>query len=134
MRAMSLLLNFHNARKRWFESSHTDSHHADSYNTDSHDADSNQIGSHGAEDSPVQDSRAQDNVFNLLPPQADGADPAPAAPAGRNVHPVDMTDLSRLAIDSDGRLYWDGKPVEVHRRLLMSREQIIGALVIGAFV
>ena len=26
-------------------------------------------------------------------------------------------DLSRLSIDDDGRLYWDGKPVEVRRRI-----------------
>jgi hypothetical protein len=107
---MSLLLNIANARKRWFDSAH-----ADSYDDESHDHDS------------------RDNVFNLVPPETDIADPAPT-PVGRGVHPVEMTDLSRLAIDSDGRLYWDGKPVEVHRRLLMSREQVIGTLVIGAFV
>jgi hypothetical protein len=45
-----------------------------------------------------------------------------------------MTDLSRLSIDTDGRLYWDGKPVEVHRRLLMSRPQIIGLIVVGTLV
>jgi hypothetical protein len=55
-------------------------------------------------------------------------------PIGRNRHPVGMTDLSRLSIDSDGRLYWDGKPVEVQRRLLMSRPQMVGASLIGALV
>jgi hypothetical protein len=45
-----------------------------------------------------------------------------------------MTDLSRLSIDTDGRLYWDGKPVEVHRRLMMSRVQIIGASLISAVI
>jgi hypothetical protein len=110
---MSLLLNFYNARKRWFDSAQTDSFDADSNPDDSQHADDH------------------DNVFDLVPPEREAAE---AAPAGRNVHAVGMTDLNRLAIDSDGRLYWDGKPVEVHRRLLMSREQIIGALVIGAFV
>jgi hypothetical protein len=43
-------------------------------------------------------------------------------------------DLTRLSIDDDGRLYWDGKPVEVRRRLTMSRAQIIGASIIGALV
>ena len=43
-----------------------------------------------------------------------------------------MTDLSRLSIDSDGRLYWDGKPVETHHRLSMSRAQIVGASIVAA--
>jgi hypothetical protein len=119
---MSLLLNIMNARKRWTESSQSDSSAGDSSHADSHPADSHE-------------SDSNDNVFNLIPPETDHAETPPsAAPTGRNVHPVDMTDLSRLAIDNDGRLYWDGKPVEVHRRLLMSREQIIGACVIGGFV
>ena len=45
-----------------------------------------------------------------------------------------MTDLSRLSIDRDGRLYWDGKPVEVRRRISMSRAQIVGASIVAAFV
>jgi hypothetical protein len=113
---MSLLLNFHNARKRWFDSAPADSADHDSRRADLHDA----------------DSTDNDNVFDLLPPENETAETEP--PAARNVHPIDAADLSRLAIDSDGRLYWDGKPVEVHRRLLMSRQQIVGALVIGAFI
>jgi hypothetical protein len=76
-----------------------------------------------------------DNIFSLLPPgeSATEAPPAPK-PQGRNRHPVDMTDLSRLSIDRDGRLYWDGKPVEVHRRIAMSRPQIIGASIVAVFV
>ena len=45
-----------------------------------------------------------------------------------------MTDLSRLSIDRDGRLYWDGKPVETHHRLSMSRRQIVGASLVAALV
>ena len=45
-----------------------------------------------------------------------------------------MTDLSRLSIDYDGRLYWDGKPVEVRRRISMSRAQVVGASIVAAFV
>lgn len=80
-----------------------------------------------------------DNVFNLLPPgneaeaEAD-ASPPPPAPQGRNKHPVDMTDLSRLSIDRDGKLYWDGKPVETHHRLSMSRRQIVGASIATALL
>ena len=88
------------------------------------------------------DSKAgdpDDNVFDLLPPkptEAAAPDPEPQQPEpqGRNVHPVDMTDLSRLSIDQDGRLYWDGKPVEVRRRISMSRAQIVGAGIVAAFV
>ena len=61
-------------------------------------------------------------------------EPQEPEPQGRNVHPVDMTDLSRLSIDRDGRLYWDGKPVEVRRRISMSRAQIVGASIVAAFV
>src|SRR3954471_24834016 len=110
---MSLLMNIMNARKRWTESAQSHSSVADSPPADSHPADSRETDSH-------------DNVFNLIPPETDHTETPPSAPPGRNVHPVDMPDPSRLAIDTDGRLYWDGKPVEVHRRLLLSREQIIG--------
>lgn len=79
-------------------------------------------------------------VFALLPPQSEQQQVAePEAleeppPLGRNVHTIGIQDLTRLAIDSDGRLYWDGKPVEVARRILMSREQVIGASVVAAFI
>ena len=43
-------------------------------------------------------------------------------------------DLARLSIDNDGRLYWDGKPVEVRRRLMMSRGQLIGTGLIAFFI
>lgn len=79
-------------------------------------------------------------LASLDTPEATEALEAPAAieppdiPEGRNVHPVGMMDLSRLSIDNDGRLYWDGKPVEVRRRIMLSRAQAIGLGVIGAFV
>jgi hypothetical protein len=87
--------------------------------------------------------RTRDDIFNLVPtrPLEDGesespdeAPPGAAAAAGRNVHTIGISDLSRLSIDNDGRLYWDGKPVEVQRRILMSRRQILAASLIGAFV
>jgi hypothetical protein len=111
-----------------------------------------------ADEKHADDDR--ETIFNLLPPDAGaksvaGPDPeskpqskpqsepqsepepepeAPAAPASRNIHPIGISDLGRLSIDNDGRLYWDGKPVEVRRRIMMSRAQVIGASVIGAFV
>jgi hypothetical protein len=110
---MSLFPAFINARKR---------------NADSDPPTETAGDSHGAA------AAADDNVFNLLPPEApETAAPEPK-PQGRNRHPVDMTDLSRLSIDRDGRLYWDGKPVETHHRFSMSRAQIVGASIVAGFV
>ncbi len=92
-----------------------------------------------------QNDGPQDNVFNLVPPKADdGAAPQPEAtepekPAlpekgTRDVRSIGITDLSRLSIDNDGRLYWDGKPVEVRRRIMMSRAQVVGTSVVAAFL
>jgi hypothetical protein len=89
-----------------------------------------------------EDDDNDNDIFSLLPPQElateqpqPGAEPPPPpAPIGRNHHPVDMTDLSRLSIDREGRLYWDGKAVETHHRFAMSRQQIISASIVAAFV
>ena len=43
-------------------------------------------------------------------------------------------DLTRLSIDDSGHLYWDGKPVEVRRRVSLSGGQILAATIIGLFV
>jgi hypothetical protein len=93
-------------------------------------ASDSRAGDSSRSDSPASDS--DDDVFNLLPPESSAA-PEPK-PQGRNINPVDMTDLSRLSIDHDGRLYWDGKPVETHNRLSMSRRQIVGASIVAVFV
>jgi hypothetical protein len=58
----------------------------------------------------------------------------PAKPEGRNVHPATAVDLARLSIDDGGHLYWDGKPVEVQRRLKMSRHQVLGAGIVMFFI
>jgi hypothetical protein len=117
---MSLLPAFINARLR-----NADSAPQKETSSDSHSPDS-------------QASDTDDNIFDLLPPkpeQTAAPESGPESePQGRNVHPVDMTDLSRLSIDRDGRLYWDGKPVEVRRRISMSRAQVIGASIVAGFV
>src|SRR5438045_2950946 len=127
---MSLLPGFIKARQREDDSAPQTDAVADSYTADSHARDSHIGDSHNTE--------LDDNVFNLLPPESSepGApEPIPEPkPQGRNRHPVDMTDLSRLSIDRDGRLYWDGKPVETHHRLSMSRRQIVGASLVAALV
>src|SRR5882757_7375476 len=122
---MSLFPGFIKARQRQDDSATQTEAVADSHIGDS------QIGD-------FHDAALDDNVFNLLPPESsEPAAPEPIPepkPQGRNHHPVDMTDLSRLSIDRDGRLYWDGKPVETHHRLSMSRKQIVGASLIAALV
>jgi hypothetical protein len=127
---MSLLPGFIKARQREDDSAPQTDAVADSYTADSHARDSHSGDSHHAE--------LDDNVFNLLPPESSepaAPEPVPEPKAqGRNRHPVDMTDLSRLSIDRDGRLYWDGKPVETHHRLSMSRRQIVGASLVAALV
>jgi hypothetical protein len=96
---------------------------------------------------PEDESRA--DVFNLIPPRASDKyerpkgsetpskteviDP-PARAEGRGIHPATAMDLTRLSIDNDGRLYWDGKPVEVRRRLMMSQQQVVGAGIIAFFI
>ncbi len=76
-------------------------------------------------------------IFDLLPPQPAEATPQPEPeppPLAHGVHPIGIHDLTRLAVDNDGRLYWDGKPVEVNRRLIMSRKQALGASVIAVLL
>jgi hypothetical protein len=91
----------------------------------------------------------EDNVFNLLPPDnaheasqetrqetrsaADKPDHEPEK-SSRNIHPLATADLTRLSIDNDGRLYWDGKPVEVRRRIQMSRAQAVFASIVSVFI
>jgi hypothetical protein len=91
-----------------------------------------------SENDSRDDKELSADVFNLIPPQPANdtgpEKPAEDAPDSRDVRPLGAMDLSRLSIDNDGRLYWDGKPVEVRRRITMSRAQIVGASVIGAFV
>jgi hypothetical protein len=129
---MSLLPGFIKARQRQDDAAPQTEAAADSYTADSHTRDSQVGDSHSPE--------LDDNVFNLLPPESSepaASEPIPVPepkPQGRNRHPVDMTDLSRLSIDRDGRLYWDGKPVETHHRLSMSRRQIVGAGLVAALV
>jgi hypothetical protein len=86
-----------------------------------------------------------ETIVELVPPQpaAETVPPVPPAaedkpykpsPSGRSVHPIGITDLSRMAVDTEGRLYWDDKPVEVRRRILMSPAQIIAATIVSAFL
>src|ERR1700721_1757781 len=45
---------------------------------------------------------------------------------------ISMDEIDSLQVDRNGRLYWDGKPVEVSRRLTFC--QSVGAFLVGTFV
>jgi hypothetical protein len=59
---------------------------------------------------------------------------ATPALAAEPAAPKPAMDLSRLSIDNSGHLYWDGKPVEVRRRVSLSPGQILAATIIGLFI
>jgi hypothetical protein len=139
---MSLLTAYFSARKRG-----EDAAPATEPETESRDSGAPRS---DASKSEARESKPPDRVFGLVPPgifengdrpgdreperPAESERPPDPPASARDVRPIGITDLSRLSIDNDGRLYWDGKPVEVRRRILMSRAQIAGASVIGAFV
>jgi|SRR5882672_1027127 len=52
----------------------------------------------------------------------------------KNVRPIALKESDGLGIDIDGRLYWDGKPVEIiGRRLDLTWSQFWIALVVATF-
>jgi hypothetical protein len=48
-----------------------------------------------------------------------------------NVRSLGSGGVMFLGIDKQNRLYWDGKPIEIQRRLKFSRLQIAGAVIVG---
>lgn len=89
------------------------------------------------------DGESQASVFNLIPPRAankyerpDKVETTASASHAEasELRAVNATDLARMSIDNDGRLYWDGKPVELQRRISMSPAQMTGAIVVAVFV
>ena len=44
---------------------------------------------------------------------------------------VGLKDLNRLSVGTDGRLYWDEKPVLIKRRLVLSGWQTVGVWLVG---
>jgi hypothetical protein len=83
-----------------------------------------------AADSDIGDD--DDDIFALLPPEPVAA-PSPASDDSSR-RPAGMADPSRLSIDGGNRLCWDGKPVEVRRRVVMTRAQIAGVSIVAAVV
>ncbi|MCK1663470.1 hypothetical protein [Bradyrhizobium sp. 151] len=52
----------------------------------------------------------------------------------RNVRPISMKESDGLGIDNEGRLHWNGKPVEIiGRRLYLTGYQIFLASVVAIF-
>jgi hypothetical protein len=52
----------------------------------------------------------------------------------RGVEPIGMEDLNRLGIDTEHQLYWDGRRIEIRRRLVLTRLQTwfaAGAAIVG---
>lgn len=56
---------------------------------------------------------------------------APGWPTG--VHPIPIEGMALMGVDEQGMLYWDGKPVEVRRRLELSRGERWFAVGVGLF-
>jgi hypothetical protein len=69
-----------------------------------------------------------------IPSRSASALATPASVAAEPAAPKPAMDLSRLSIDNSGHLYWDGKPVEVRRRVSLSPGQILAATIIGLFI
>ena len=44
---------------------------------------------------------------------------------------VGLKDLNRISVGTDGRLYWDEKPVLIKRRLVLSGWQTVGVWLVG---
>lgn len=88
------------------------------------------------EDSRAANASAEQPVFALLPPEDEtrpsAAAPAAADPLSDAPRPLDISDLSRLMIDRDGRLYWDGRMVETQHRFALSSRQTAAAVLIAA--
>jgi hypothetical protein len=52
----------------------------------------------------------------------------------KSVRPIAIAETSGLGIDPDGRLHWNGKPVEIiGRRLDLTRTQAVVGLVVAFF-
>jgi hypothetical protein len=56
----------------------------------------------------------------------------PATPnESADARPISSGDMNRLSVGSDGRLHWDGRPVEVQQHIRFSWLQALGAIIIA---
>lgn len=51
----------------------------------------------------------------------------------KHIKTITIDRLDLLGYDDANHLYWDGKRIEVSRRLTLSKWQLIGAFVVGFF-
>lgn len=49
------------------------------------------------------------------------------------VEPISVGDLGRLGIDPENQLFWDGRKIEIRRRLDLTRTQKFLALLVTIF-
>ena len=59
-----------------------------------------------------------------------GARPGPGWPI--DIEPISVDDLDRLGINADNELFWDGRRIEVRRRLDLTRFQKTAAVLVAA--
>src|SRR3984893_3235818 len=76
---------------------------------------------------PVMTDTKREDELKRMPAQSGRSD----LPPGK-LRSISMDEIDLLQIDRNGRLYWDGKPVEVSRRLTFW--QSVGAFIVGTFV
>ena len=76
---------------------------------------------------PVITDTKREDELKRMPAQSGRSD----LPPGK-LRSISMDEIDLLQIDRNGRLYWDGKPVEVSRRLTFW--QSVGAFIVGTFV
>ena len=76
---------------------------------------------------PVMTDTKRKDELKRIPAQSGRSD----LPPGK-LRSISMDEIDLLQIDRNGRLYWDGKPVEVSRRLTFW--QSVGAFIVGTFV
>jgi hypothetical protein len=74
----------------------------------------------------MTDTKREDEL-KRIPAQSGRSD----LPPGK-LRSISMDKIDLLQVDRNGRLYWDGKPVEVSRRLTFW--QSVGAFMVGTFV
>lgn len=59
--------------------------------------------------------------------------PKAPAPWPDGVAPVGVEDLDRLGIDAQDQLFWDGRRIEIRRRLDLTRLQKLAAILVTLF-
>src|SRR5258708_28502548 len=59
------------------------------------------------------------------------SDPDPYKPHWpKGVRPMSWEQSEKLGVDANGHLFWDGKPVEVNQRVILTTMQKVAAVVV----